>query len=112
MEVIVIKVALAVIFGLAIIGKLTGKTKPTFEKAGFGPAAVYLTAVAEVIFTVGLYTKFELIAALGLLAIIGGGAVALFRQHAKPAQYVLLVVTAILLLALLGILLSISTIVV
>ena len=37
MEVIIIKIVLAVIFTLSVIGKLAGKTKSTFENAGYQP---------------------------------------------------------------------------
>ncbi|MBK8984245.1 MAG: DoxX family protein [Ignavibacteria bacterium] len=103
---IIIKVVLALIFTLAVIGKLTGKTKSTFENAGFSPAVMYATAVAEIVFTVGLFTRYELFAALGLLAVIGGAIYALLRQKATPAHYALPVITVILLLALLGFILA------
>jgi len=45
MEITIIKVVLAVIFASAVIGKLTGKTKSTFENAGFSPAVMYATAM-------------------------------------------------------------------
>lgn len=111
MEVTIIKVVLAVIFALAVAGKLTGKTKSTFENAGFSPAVMYATAIAEIIFTVGLFTRYELFAALGLLAVIGGAVTALLRQKAKPAHYALPLITVFLLLALLGLLLTKSTII-
>ena len=62
---------------------------------------MYATAIAEIIFTVGLFTKYELCAAVGLLAIIGGAVFTLFRQKVKPAKYTLVLITAILLIALL-----------
>lgn len=37
MEVTLIKIALAVIFTLSVVGKLTGKTKSTFKNAGYSP---------------------------------------------------------------------------
>lgn len=100
METLIVKIVLAIIFTLAVIGKLTGKTKTTFEKAGYGPAMMYATAAAEVIFTIGLFTKYEWFAATGLLVIIAGGIVTLLRQKAKPVQITLPVVTALLLLGL------------
>lgn len=108
---IIIKVVLVVIFTLAVIGKLTGKTKSTFENAGYSPAVMYATAIAEIVFTVGLFTGYELFAALGLLAVIGGAFMALKRQKAKPVHYALPVITALLLLALLVFILAKSTII-
>ena len=101
MEVTIIKIVLAVIFSLSFIGKLTGKTKSTFENAGYPPKVMYATAIAEIILTVGLFTKYELFATVGLLAIIGGAVFTLIRQKAKPAKYTLALIAAILLLGLL-----------
>ena len=111
MEITIIKVVLAVIFALAVAGKLTGKTKSTFENAGFSPAVMYATAIAEIVFTIGLFTGYDLIAVLGLLGIIGGAFIALIRQKAKPAHYALPVITVFLLLALLDFILAKSTII-
>lgn len=102
MEVTIIKVVLAVIFTLSVVGKLTGKTKSTFEDAGYSPIIMYATAIAEIIFTVGLFTRYELFAAVGLLAIMGGAVFTLFRQKVKPAKYTLALITAVLLIALLA----------
>lgn len=101
MEIMIIKCALAIIFALAILGKLTGKTKSTFEKAGYGPSMMYATAVAEAIFTIGLFTSYELFATIGLLAVIGGAIFTLFRQGASPKHYILAIVAVILLATLL-----------
>jgi hypothetical protein len=101
MEVIIIKIVLAVIFTLSVVGKLTGKTKSTFENAGYSPIIMYATAIAEILFTVGLFTRYELFSTIGLLAIIGGAVFTLFRQRVKPAKYSLALITAVLLIALL-----------
>lgn len=97
---IIIKIVLAVIFMLAIVGKFTGKTKSTFEKAGYNPTAMYAIAVAEIVFTAGLFTRYDLFAAIGLLGIIGGALFTLVRQRAKPPHYILTFVTSILLCSL------------
>jgi len=104
--IIIIKVVLAVIFTLAVIVKLTGKTKSTFENSGLKPALMYATAAAEIVFTVGLFTRYELFAALGLLAIIGGAVFALISQKVTPVHYALPIITTVLLLALLGFILA------
>ncbi len=101
MEVTIIKIVLAVIFTLSVVGKLTGKTKSTFENAGYSPIVMYATAIAEIIFTVGLFTRYELFAAGGLLAIMGGAVFTLFRQRVKPSKYTLALIAAVLLIALL-----------
>jgi hypothetical protein len=101
MTMTIIKAVLAVIFTLSVVGKLTGKTRSTFENAGYSPIVMYATAIAEIIFTAGLFTRFELISTVGLLAIIGGAVFTLFRQKAKPSKYTLALVAAALLIALL-----------
>src|SRR4026208_92595 len=101
MEVTVIKIVLAVIFTLQVVGKQTGKTKSTFENAGYSPIVMYATAIAEIIFTVGLFTRYELFSTVGLLAIIGGAVFTLFRQKVMPAKYSLALIAAVLLIALL-----------
>ncbi|HJS53619.1 MAG TPA: hypothetical protein VJ765_03715 [Chitinophagaceae bacterium] len=111
MEIIIIKVVLALIFGLSVLGKLTGKTKLVFEKAGYGAGVMYTTAFAELILTVGMFTKYELYATVGLLAVIGGAIFTLIRLRVKPAKYIMALVTVVLLLVLLGLQLSQSGII-
>ena len=99
MESSIIKIVLAVIFALSVVGKLTGKTKSTFENAGYNLKLMYATAIAEIIFTVGLFTRYELFSIFGLLAIIGGAVFTLFRQRVKPVKYTLALIAAIFLIA-------------
>lgn len=99
MEVTIIKIVLAAIFTLSVVGKLTGKTKSTFENAGYSLNVMYATAIAEIIFTVGLFTKYELFSTVGLLAIIGGAVFTLFRQRDKPSKYASALIAAVLLIA-------------
>ena len=101
MEATNIKIVLAVIFTLSVVGKLTGKTKSTFENAGYSSKVMYATAIAEIIFTVGLFTRYELFSTVGLLAIISGAVFTLFRQRVKPAKYTLVLIAAVLLITLL-----------
>lgn len=100
MEVIIIKIVLAIIFTLSVVGKLTGKTKSTFENAGHSLNVMYATAIAEIIFTVGLFTRYELFSTVGLLAIISGAFITLFHQRVKPSKYTVALVAAVLLIAL------------
>ncbi len=101
METTIIKIVLAVIFTLSVVGKFTGKSPSTFENAGYNPIVMYATAVAEILFTVGLFTRYELFAAVGLLAIMGGAVFTLFRQNVNPSKYTLALIAAVLLSALL-----------
>ena len=100
MEVTIIKITLAVIFALSVVGKLTGKSMSTFENADYGSMVMYATAIAEIIFSVGLFTRYELFSTFGLLAIIGGAVFTLFRQRVKDAKYALALIAAALLIAL------------
>lgn len=111
MEITIIKVVLAVVFTLAVAGKLTGKTRSTFENAGLSPAVMDATAFGEIVFIIGLFTGFESIATLGLMGIIGGALISLLRQKAAPSHFALPIVTALLLLSLLGFILAKSTII-
>ena len=97
METIYLKIGLAIIFTLAVIGKLTGKTKSTFEKSGYSLKVMYAIAISEIIFTVMLFTKFELYATLGLLAIMGGAFFTLLRQKEEPKKYSMAIITTVLL---------------
>lgn len=90
------------IFGLAILGKFTGKTKATFEKAGYSYYFMYGLAISELVMTGGLFTDYALFAVIGLLFIMIGAVLTLFRQKAKPQQYILSTVAISLLLALYG----------
>jgi hypothetical protein len=88
------------IFGLAILGKLTGKTKATFDKAGYSPYFMYGLALAELFLTIGLFTHYALYSTIGLQVIMLGAIVTLLRQKAKPQQYILSIVAISLLLTL------------
>lgn len=100
MEILIIKISLALIFTLAVIGKLTGMTKSTFIKSGYNIMLMYATATCEALFTIMLFTKFELIAIIGLLTIIIGAILTLGCQKAKPHKFILAITAFILLIAL------------
>lgn len=109
MEVTIIKLVLAVIFTLSVVGKLTGKTKSTFENAGYGPIVMYATATAEIIFTIELFTRYELFSIVGLLAIMGGAVFNLFHQRVKLSKYTRTLIAAGLLVVLLVLQISASS---
>lgn len=100
MIVLIIKYLLAAIFALAVLGKLTGKTKSTFENAGLSPVVMYLTAAGEMIGVIGLFTPFAVYATLVLIVFIAGAIGALLKQKALPKKY-FLALTTLMLLALL-----------
>ena len=93
----IIKIALVIIFGLAALAKFSGKAKDTFKKSGYSRPFMYATAIAEVLFSVGLFTQYDSWAIIGLLAIIVGAIVTLIRQHVTPAKYGMAVLSLILL---------------
>jgi hypothetical protein len=111
MEIIVIKIVLAITFGLAFLGKMTGKTKFVFEQAGYATGVMYATGFTELMLTVLLFTKYELFATIGLLGIMGGALFTLIRLKEKPTHYILPVVTVILLLILMWLHASLSEII-
>jgi hypothetical protein len=101
MEILYIKISLALLFTLSVIGKFTGKTKSTFEKAGYGKDIMYATGIAELVLSILLFTRLEWLATIGLLAIIGGALFTLLKQKAQPAKFSLAIIAAILLVILL-----------
>jgi len=96
----IIKIVLAVIFGLAALVKFSGKTKDTFEKSGYGVRFMYAIAFAEVFFAVGLFSRYELLSVIGMLAIICGAIITLVKQHVPPANYAMAFLTLVLLVTL------------
>jgi hypothetical protein len=96
----IIKIVLAIIFGLAVVAKLSGKTKDVFEKSGYGLPFMYALAFAEVWFAIGLFTQYDLWAEIGLVAIMLGAIVTLIRQRVTPEKYAMAVLSLVLLSAL------------
>jgi hypothetical protein len=98
---LIIKIALAIIFGLAALTKFSGKTKDTFKKSGYSSSFMYAIAGAEVFLSIGLFTPYVLPATIGLLAIIVGAIITLTKQQVAPAKYGMAVLSFILLAGLL-----------
>ena len=96
----ILKIAIAIIFGLAALAKLSGKTKETFQRAGYSLAMMYATAFAEVLFSAGLFTRYDLWALIGLSTITVGAIITLIRQQVSAAKYGMAVLSTELLLAL------------
>jgi hypothetical protein len=86
-----IKIALATIFCLAALLKFSGKTKGTLPKSGYGSRFMYFIGVAELLFAIGLFSPYALVATIGLLVIIIGAIVTLIKQHVAPARYLMAV---------------------
>ena len=97
----IIKIILAIIFGLAVFAKLSGKAKDVFEKSGYGLPFMYATAFAEVVFIIGLFTRYDMVSAMGLVAIMLGAIVTLIRQRVTPEKYAMTTLSLVLLSALL-----------
>lgn len=96
----IIKIVLAIIFGLAVIAKLSGKTKDVFKKSGYGLPFMYATALTELVFAIGLFTQYYLWAAIGLFAIVLGALATLVRQRVAPVKYLMAVLSLVLLTSL------------
>jgi hypothetical protein len=96
---LILKSLIAILFSLAAFAKFSGKTKSTFDKAGYSPMFMYGLAFAELVGVIGLFTQFEFYAILGLIAIMFGAFFTLFRQNAKPQQYLMALITTGLLVA-------------
>lgn len=96
----ILNYSIACIFGLAILGKLLGKTTTTFDKAGYSHSFMYGLALAELVLTFGLFTHYALYAIIGLMILMLGAIFTLFRQKAKPHQYILSLVAISLLVIL------------
>ncbi|NJO25505.1 MAG: hypothetical protein HC867_06695 [Bacteroidia bacterium] len=111
MEITIIKAVLAVIFASAFFVKIKGKSKLVFEQAGYAMEVMYAIGVAELILAVALFTKYELLATIGLLGIMGGALFTLIKLKEKPSHYILSIVTITLLLVLLWLQLSTSGII-
>ena len=97
----IIKIALAIIFALAVIAKLSGKSKDVFEKSGYGLGFMYAIASAQIVLIIGLFTPYDLWAAIGLFAIMVGAVVTLMQQRVPPAKYLMAALSMVLLAALL-----------
>ena len=96
----ILKIALATIFGLAALAKLSGKSKDTFAKSGYSHAFMYAIAFAEVLLSAGLFTQYALSALIGLLTINIGAIITLIRLRVKPAKFGMAVLSLVLVLAL------------
>jgi hypothetical protein len=96
-----IKIALAIIFGLAALAKFLGKTKDTFQKSGYSLRFMHAVAVAELVLAAGLFTQYDVWAATGLLLVIIGAIVTLVRMQVAYAKYGMAVLSLILLYVLL-----------
>lgn len=94
--------SIAFIFGLAMISKLMGKSKLTFQKAGYSTASMYIIAVLQAILTTGLFTPYALWSAIGLLLIMAGVFYTLIKIKESWQSYILAVLATVLLVASVG----------
>ncbi|MEY8760598.1 hypothetical protein [Chryseobacterium tongliaoense] len=96
--------SIAFIFGLAMISKLVGKSKSTFQKAGYSTASMYVVAVLQVMLTAGLFTQYALWSAIGLLLIMAGVFYTLIKIKKTWQSYILAVLSIVLLVVLVSLL--------
>lgn len=95
----IMKIMLASLFALAILSKLAGKSKDTFEKS-YGVTSMYVVAFLEMIFSIGLFTSYSWWSACGLLVIMVGALLTLYRQRVTPSKFLPAICACILLITL------------
>ena len=88
---------LALIFGLAILGKLSGKLKEQYHKWNYGTGFMYGLAAVESIGLAGLFTKYYEYAAYLLLAIMLGAFFTIIKNKENWKAYLLPLLATILL---------------
>lgn len=88
---------LIAIFGIAILGKLSGKLKDRYIKWGYGVTVMYALAIVELIAVGGLFTIINQYAAQFLVVIMGGAFFTLIKNQANWKAYSLPLLTTILL---------------
>lgn len=98
----IIRYALAAIFGLAVLGKLSGKLKDNYQKWGYGVLFMYALAAVELIGVIGLFTPYSHYAAFLLLAIMLGAFFTLAHHREPFKQYGMAIVATILLIVFLA----------
>jgi len=89
------------VFGLAILGKLSGKLKEQYQKWNYGTTFMYALALIEGVGLIGLFTKYYQYAAYLLLAIMAGAFFTIFKNKENWKAYLLPLLATILLGALL-----------
>jgi len=77
---LIIKIGIAIIFGYAVITKLSGRLKSEYEDWNLGVNFMYALAVVETICIVGLFTPYAHLASYVLLGVMIG---ALFTLISK-----------------------------
>ena len=80
---------LAFLFGLAILGKFSGKLKEQYQKWNYGTGFMYGLAVVESVGLAGLFTKYYQYAAYLLLAIMLGAFFTIIRNKENWKAYIM-----------------------
>lgn len=95
----IITYSLVAIFGLAVLGKLSGKMKDQYIKWGYPIWFMYALAAGEGLAIAGLFTQYAQYAVYFLLAIMAG-AFYTHISHKEPfSKYTLAIVATALLIA-------------
>ena len=98
-SILIIKIAIAAIFAIAVIGKLSGKMDDAYSKWNIGKGFMYGIGVAEVIGIVGLFTKYDQWSAYLLLAIMVGAVFTLISNREPLKEYIMAGLASALLIA-------------
>ena len=88
---------LIAVFGLAILGKLSGKLTAKYTNWGYGAKFMYALAAAELMVIGGLFTIYHQYAAWFLVAIMSGAFFTLINHKENWKAYLLPLFTSILL---------------
>ncbi|MBT8220744.1 MAG: DoxX family protein [Bacteroidia bacterium] len=97
--ILILKIGIAAIFALAVLGKISGKMDDAYSKWKIGKGFMYGIGAAEVIGVVGLFTKFDQWAAYLLLAIMVGAVFTLVSNREPLKEYVMAGLASALLIA-------------
>lgn len=93
----ILRILISLIFGLAILGKLSGKLKTQYQEWKYGTRFMYALAIVETIGLIGLFTKYYQYAAYLLLAIMAGAFFTLIKNKENWKAYFLPLLATILL---------------
>ncbi|MDG2450468.1 MAG: sulfatase-like hydrolase/transferase, partial [Saprospiraceae bacterium] len=88
---------LIAVFGLAVLGKLSGKMKSKYIEWGYGTAFMYVLAAAELLAIVVLFTIYHRFAAYFLVLIMAGAFYTMIRNKENWKAYLLPLFATILL---------------
>lgn len=94
-----IKIAIAIIFGLAVLSKLTKDGKTDYIKWNYGLPFMYGLATVEALCVVGLFTEYAHYSVYIMLAIMVGAIFTLLSKREPGKKYIMAFIASALLIA-------------